>query len=129
MHEVQEANQSLLQVSTIKQMNDYETVFETLQTSFVTSLSIYRNSCEELLSPLMLPDKELSELLKNRSAKSWEGEKLGESLRERLGPSYIPYKASVKQLYKKINLFAKKLKLGNDMRVSIESSSRIWSAR
>lgn len=124
MHEAQEANQLLLQVSTIKHMTDYETTFEEIHTPFVASLSIYRNSCEELLSPLMLPDNELYELLENPSTMSWKGKKLDETLRERLGPSYIPYKASVEKLHKKINLFAKKLKLGNSMRVSFQPSSR-----
>lgn len=99
-------------------MRDYETVFDNLHTRFVTSLSIYRNSCEELLSPLMLSDNKLLELLENPGTASWEDVELGESLRERLGESYRPYKASVKQLDKKIILFGKKLKLDN-MRVSI----------
>lgn len=100
-------------------MNDYENVFENLHTSFVTNLAIYRNSCEELLSPLILLDNDLNELLDKRGAKLWEDAKLGESLRERLGDSYTPYKSSVKQLDRRIKLFCKKLKLEDDMRVSI----------
>ncbi|KAF8535326.1 hypothetical protein BDD12DRAFT_893263 [Trichophaea hybrida] len=52
-------------VSTIKNMKNYESIFENLHTSFVTGLSIYRHSCEELLSPLMLPDNKFHELLEN----------------------------------------------------------------
>lgn len=123
MHEVQEADQSLRQVSTIKRMNDFETDFENLHTSFVTSLAIYKNSCEKLLSPLMLPDNKLYELLENGSATSWEDAELGKSLHERLGQSYKPYKDSVKQLNKRITLFGTKLKLGDEMRVSMYSNS------
>lgn len=105
-------------------MKNYETVFENFHTSFVTSLSIYRNSCEELLRPLVA-DNELYELLEEpceeRGVKSWEDPKLGERVRERLGPNYEPYKNAVNQLRKKIHLFGKKLKLDKDkdMNVSI----------
>ncbi|MCJ1264990.1 hypothetical protein MMC22_004865 [Lobaria immixta] len=100
-------------VSTIRYMKNYETVFENFHTSFVTSLSIYRNSCEELLRPLVA-DNELYELFEGHGAKLWEDPKLGERVRERLGPNYEPYKNAVNQLRKKIDLFGKKLKLDKD---------------
>lgn len=99
-------------------MKNYETVFENFHTSFVTSLSIYRNSCEELLRPL-IADNELYQLLEERGAPSWKDSTLGERVRERLGPNYESYKNAVNQLRKKINLFGKKLKLDKDMNVSI----------
>ncbi|KAF8246380.1 hypothetical protein K440DRAFT_366847 [Wilcoxina mikolae CBS 423.85] len=109
----------MVQVSTIKNMKDYESIFENLHTSFVTGLSIYRHSCEELLSPLMLPDNKFHELLENSDRNAWEDEELGKSLCERLGADYLPYKSSVKKLNKKIILFSKKLKL-DDMRVGAD---------
>lgn len=109
-------------------MKNYETVFENFHTSFVTSLSIYRNSCEELLCPLVA-NNELYELLVVRGATSWKDPKLAESLRERLGPSYEPYKSAVNQLGKKIKLFGRKLKLDKDMNVSILLSFRSWFGR
>lgn len=117
MYTEQETN--LLQVSKINHMNEYESDFENLHASFVTSLSIYRNSCEELLSSLMLSDNEIFELLQNRGSKSWEDDKLARSLRDRLGPDYKLYKESVEQLDRKIMLFGEKLNLGDDMMVNL----------
>src|SRR5438477_525694 len=74
-----------LQVSAIKNMQKYEAVFEYLHASFVTSLAIYRNSCEELLSPLALPDSKLYDLLEKTDGGSWEDPELNTSLRNRLG--------------------------------------------
>ncbi|KAH0543123.1 hypothetical protein FGG08_002549 [Glutinoglossum americanum] len=97
-------------------MKDYESVFENLHTSFITGLSIYRDSCEQLLSPLMLPDNKFYELLEKPEGNAWKDAELGESLHERLGSDYGPYRSSIKQLNKKIILFSKKLKLDDDMR-------------
>jgi hypothetical protein len=47
-----------------------------------TLFSIYRHSCEELLSPLMLPDNKFHELLENSEGNAWEDAELGESLCE-----------------------------------------------
>lgn len=105
-------------ISTLKNMRDYESVVETLVTSFSLASAIYRNSCENLLRPLMLADIQFCELLNDPgAASSWVGEDLSNKLRERLGSSYPPYVSSVKQLNKRIDLFKKKLNLDNDMKV------------
>ena len=98
-------------------MHKYESVFAYLHASFVTSLTIYRNSCEELLSPLALPDSELFDLLENINGGAWADAALNASLRERLGSNFLPLKLSIKQLNKKIELFGHKLKLEKDFRV------------
>jgi hypothetical protein len=105
-------------------MNNYETVFETLHTSFITNLSIFRNSCEELLNPLTLPNNKLQELLEDHNGSVWEDAVLGEKLRGRLGDDYVLYKTSVRQLNKKINLFGRKLKLLDNMRVCFQIEPR-----
>ncbi|KAF8249178.1 hypothetical protein K440DRAFT_622544 [Wilcoxina mikolae CBS 423.85] len=102
-------------LSTMNDMREYESVFENLLTAFNTGLAIYRNSCEELLSPLLLPDNKFNDLLENRSD-AWEDSELEMSLKERLGRDYQTYKHAVGRLDKKIILFGKKLKLGKDMR-------------
>ncbi|CAN9274444.1 unnamed protein product [Alternaria alternata] len=99
------------QLSTIKSMQKYEETFGYLHASFVTIACIYRNSCEELLSPLALSDAQLSQLLENRESSAWENPELSDALRNRLGNNYLPFKSSVKQLNKKINLFGRKLQL------------------
>lgn len=102
-------------------MKNYENVFESLHASFVLSLSIYRNSCEQLLHPLMLPGSKRHELLERPEQNAWQDAELNTILRQRLGLHYGDYKASVKQLAKKIVLFGKKLKLGDEMRVCVKA--------
>ncbi|KAJ8113436.1 hypothetical protein OPT61_g4439 [Boeremia exigua] len=101
-------------LSTLRSMHKYEDVFGHIHASFVTSACIYRNSCEELLSPLALSDLELYQLLEEVDGPSWQREDLDLTLRSRLGNNYLPYKSSVKQLNKKIILFGQKLKLSSD---------------
>ena len=98
-------------------MQKYEEVFGYLHASFVTASCIYRNSCEELLSPLALSDAQLCELLENRDSSSWESPDLRDALRDRLGNNYLPFRSSVKQLNKRINLFGKKLQLSDNFQV------------
>ncbi|CAN9167645.1 unnamed protein product [Alternaria alternata] len=95
-------------------MQKYEEVFGYLHASFVTIACIYRNACEELLSPLALSDDQLFQLLENRESSAWESPELSDALRNRLGSNYLPFKSSVKQLNKKINLFGRKLQLDKD---------------
>jgi hypothetical protein len=109
-----------IQLSTMNDMREYESVFENLLTAFGTGLAIYKNSCEELLSPLSLPDNTFNDLLENRNSDAWENPQLEVSLKERLGRDYGTYKRAVKGLDKNIILFRKKLKLGDDMRVSTQ---------
>jgi hypothetical protein len=100
-------------------MQKYESEFEYLQASFVTSLSIYRNSLEELLlSALALSDAQLHQLLKESDSQAWDNPDLVCKLRDRLASSYLPFKSSVKQLHKKVNLFGRKLQLDARLKVS-----------
>jgi len=114
------------QLSTIRSMQKYEEVFGYLHASFVTASCIYRNSCEELLSPLALSDAQLCELLENRDSSSWESPDLSDALHDRLGNNYLPFKHSVKQLNKKINLFGKKLQLSDKFHVSKLELTRLF---
>jgi hypothetical protein len=98
-------------------MQKYEEVFEYLHASFVTIACIYRNSCEELLSPLALSDAQLYQLLEDHETSSWESPELSDALRNRLGSNFLPFKSSVKQLNKKINLFGRKLQLDKNFQV------------
>jgi hypothetical protein len=107
-----------LQVSTIKSMQKYESVFEYLHASFVTNMAIYRNSLEELLSSLSLSDSQLYQLLEDTDESAWESPDLVSGLRDRLGHNYIPFKSSVKQLNKKMILFGHKLQLDDKLKVS-----------
>lgn len=104
-------------------MWEYESVFENLHSSLVTSLLIYKHSCEQLLNQMMLPESKLYELLEKPAGNAWQDPELNDSLRKRLGATYSPYKTSIKQLNKKVILFGKKLKLDEDLRVCIEANS------
>jgi hypothetical protein len=100
-------------------MQKYEAVFDYLHASFVTNLAIYRNSLEELLSPLALSDTKLFSLLEKFDTNAWQEPDLVSSLRQRLGSSLLPFRSSTKQLHKKITLFAHKLQLDEKFKVSV----------
>jgi hypothetical protein len=104
-------------------MRRYESIFDYLHASLVTNLAIYRNALEELLSPLALSDSQLYQLLEDVDQRAWDEPVLVASIRSRLGSSYLPFKSSVKQLHKKVNMFGHKLQLDSDLKVS--SSKRI----
>ena len=108
-------------------MWEYESVFESLHSSLITSLFIYKHSCEQLLNPMMLSESKLYELLEKPAGNAWQDPELNDSLRKRLGSAYIPYKTSTKQLNKKVILFGTKLKLAEDLRVYIETNSQVES--
>ncbi|KAF2821597.1 hypothetical protein CC86DRAFT_458775 [Ophiobolus disseminans] len=105
-------------VSTIQSMRKYETIFEYLHASLATSLAIYRNSLEELLSPLALSDSQLFCLLEDIDQHAWDDPDLIKGIRSRLGNSYVPFKSSIKQLHKKVNLFGHKLQLDEKLKPS-----------
>lgn len=102
-------------------MKKYEPIFEYIHATFVTSLTIYRNSLEELLSPLALSDLHLYRLLEEKDEAAWEEPDLVSCLKQRLEHSYLPFKSSLKQLNKKVTLFGRKLQLDEGFRVSIPS--------
>lgn len=107
-------------LSTVKNMQDHETVIENLIISSTTSLATYRTSCEELLAPLILPDNQFYDLLDNPQTDGWKDEELVEKLNARLGPAaYLPYKSAVKLLYKHIQLLRKKMDLTDGLQVRI----------
>jgi hypothetical protein len=109
-----------MKVSTIKAIMDYESVFENLRTSFITELSIYRESCEALLRPLMLPDSQLKKLLADDPVvEAWKDVKIDNGIREHLKQDYETYDQCVRRLNKRIHLMARKLKLDKDLKVGI----------
>jgi hypothetical protein len=108
-----------MQVSIIENMRHYEMEFTDLYSSFIAHWTIYRQSCELLLSPLMLPESKLSELLESGDDKAWEDPEIRENLRKRLGRDYRAYELSVERLNRKLARFSKKLGLGKDMTVRI----------
>lgn len=108
----------------MKNIWEYENIFENLHSSLVTSLFIYKHSCEQLLNPMTLPDSKLYELLEEPTGNAWQDPELNDGLRKRLGSTYSPYKTSIKQLNKKVILFGKKLKLDEHLRVRIEINSQ-----
>ena len=109
-----------MQASTMENMRYYEIEFTDLYSSLITCLAIYRQSCERLLSPLILPGSKMWELLESGDEKAWQDPGLCENLRNRLGRDYHPYILSVEKLNRKLERFSKTLRLGKDMTV------RIW---
>jgi hypothetical protein len=98
-------------------MQKYESVFEHLHVAFVTNLTIDSSRGPNSSSSEFLYDTQLYQLLEEGDNAAWNDDELTAKLRERLGSSYLPFKSSLKQLNKKVNLFAHKLQLDAGMKV------------
>ncbi|KAF2865617.1 hypothetical protein BDV95DRAFT_612491 [Massariosphaeria phaeospora] len=103
-------------VAVMKNMRDFEYVFDDIQTQFAASVGIYVNSCYQLLGPLNLPDEQMNELLDERNIRAWSEPKLQSGVQARLGPNTKVYISLMAKLNKRIRLFCKKLKLDDDLK-------------
>src|SRR5688572_29586165 len=102
----------------MKNMRDFECVFDDFHSQLEVSVGIYLNSCYQLLGPLNLPDHQLIELLDMRKKEAWSDPKLQVAIEKRLGDNYKRYIAAVKNLDKRVSLFCRKLKLRDDLKAS-----------
>ena len=109
----------------MKNMRDFECVFDDIQTQFAASVGIYMDSCYQLLGPLNLPDKQMNELLEQRSKNAWTDPTLQKVIESRLGPNYKVYLSLMERLNKRILLFCRKLKLNDDLKAGVLSSFAI----
>lgn len=100
-------------------MRDYEDVFNDIQSQFGASVSIYMNSCYQLLGPLNLPDQQVIQLLEQRRKAAWSDAQLRRAIESRLGPNYKAYVSLMEKLNKRIELLCKKLKLNDDLKVDV----------
>jgi hypothetical protein len=98
-------------------MQKHKSVLEYSHAAFVTNLAIYRNSLEELLGPLELSETQLYKLLEEGDNVAWSDPEFTANLRDRLGSGYLPFRSPLKQLHKKVNLFAHELQLSDKMQV------------
>lgn len=96
-------------------MTHYEETFLDIVVDLSTSEALFRQSCEELLGSLSLPDKQFRDLVDDQLG--WDNKDLEDQVRERLGKDYTAYKLKVKVLGKKIRLLKSKLRLEDDYSV------------
>ena len=96
-------------MNTIKSMWEYEAVLEHLVSEFLLAQAIFKNSCEELLMPI-LSDDQATKLLEGPSP-DWQDPKLNQQLQKRLGSNYEIYTRVVRNLNRQIKLFTRKLEL------------------
>ncbi|EON64792.1 hypothetical protein W97_04025 [Coniosporium apollinis CBS 100218] len=114
-------------ISTVKQIFRYKYVFDDIHISLVGSVTIFRQSCEQLLRGLMLPETQLRDLIDMRQG--WDDPALDEKLRRRLGNrDHKIYGLSVKQLGKKIDQLKEKLELRDDLSVGNVPAAKQTSA-
>lgn len=106
-------------VSTIKNMKAFDSVLSTMIAYFTTISSINRASCEELLSPLMLPNAQFYQFLDDPKSTAWDSEELDKKLQYWLGDPHKPYRAAVKNLNKRIAMLRHKLDLNKNMQMSL----------
>jgi hypothetical protein len=102
----------------MKNMKEYEYVFNDIHSSFAASVVIYNESCYMLLNPLNLPDDRIKELFEDRNESAWAEPTLVKALEKRLGRKSKVYLSLVDKLNRRIFLLAKKLKLSASLIVS-----------
>jgi hypothetical protein len=102
----------------MRDMKEYEYVFNDIHSSFAASVVIYTESCYMLLLPLSLPDDQVTDLLEARKENAWKQAPLRIALAKRLGANCGVYLSLVEKLNKRIMMLCKKLKLSDDLRVS-----------
>lgn len=94
-------------------MKEYENVFFDSYLRLRMGIILFQRSCRELVQDL--PDKQIRDLVDLGTG--WDDPELKETLQRRLGQNFEVYRASVKQLNKRINLVGKKLRLQEDRKV------------
>lgn len=104
-----------LQVRDIKSMFHYEEIFLDIVVDLATSQARFKQSCEELLQGLLLPDSQFLDLVE--SLNGWEDRELETKLKHRLDEDFVVYKLKVKRLQRKVDLLRRKLRLGDDFEV------------
>lgn len=100
----------------MKNMKQYECIFDNINCSFAASVLIHRDSCYALLAPLNLPDDQIRDLLEENDHEkmklAWQQPELQRKLEKRLGMNYKTYVSLLDKLNRRILLLAHKLKLG-----------------
>ena len=109
----------------MKNMKEYEQVFDDTLASFRVSVAIFADSCYELLSPLNLPDQQMNCLLEKRSTEGWRDLQLQSDIERRMGSNYHVYLPLLDKLYRRILLLCKKLKLNDNLQACLPTSSLV----
>jgi len=109
----------------MKNMKEYEQVFDETLASFRVSVAIFVDSCYELLGPLNLPDQQMNSLLEKRSTDAWKDSQLQSDIEKRMGSNYHVYLQLLDKLYRRILLFCNKLKLNDNLQACLPTSSLV----
>ena len=106
-------------IDTIQNMVHYIEVVNIIVTSVDTNLAIYQQSCEALLSRLMLPPHTFQELLDNPNSPLWSDTEIATQLRKQFGANreYDIYLRAVKKLNQRISKLKSKLGLDDNFQV------------
>ncbi|KAF2136881.1 uncharacterized protein K452DRAFT_362231 [Aplosporella prunicola CBS 121167] len=100
-------------VSVIKSMKQWEYEFLDAEKLLLLNVTIFKQSCEELLRGLQLPDDQFRDLVEHH--KGWDDGELIQRLRLHMGSrNYAVYEASVSYLDRRLARLRKKLLLRDD---------------
>jgi hypothetical protein len=113
-------------IDTIQNMVHYIEVVNIIVISVDTNLAIYQQSCEALLSRLMLPPHTFQELLDNPNSPLWSDREIASQIREQFGSNreYEVYLTAVKNLNQRISKLKSKLGLDDNFQVRFFAHDR-----
>ena len=95
-------------------MTNYKLQYDELSIKFEFAYTMYRASCEQLISPLTISPQEKEELIEHPDSERWKDPHLHEQLKRRLGLRYNKYLAATQILQTKVNKLKRRLKLSDD---------------
>ena len=100
---------TLVQATTINSMVQYETVFLDIHVNLTAAMTIFKQSCEEVLRGIHLPDTQFRNLVEEQIG--WDNQDLRGKLQKRLKTDFHSFEVFVERLRERIDILAKKLKL------------------
>jgi len=99
-------------------MMNFKLQYDELSIRFEMAYTMYRASCEQLISPLTISPEEKEELIEHPNSERWKDPHLHVELKRRLGLRYNSYLAATQVLQLKMDKLKRRLKLNDDYLVS-----------
>ena len=97
---------------------NFKLQYEELSIRLEFAYTMYRASCEQLISPLTISPEEKEALIEHPNSERWKDPHLQLGLKRRLGLRYNSYLAATQMLQTKMYKLKKRLRLNDNYLVS-----------
>src|SRR5687768_6223509 len=108
---------STAQLSRIQAIRKYERIFDDMESRLRGAVAVLRQTCEELLQGLGIPDDQLRDLIENQQG--WDSESLKTKLKSQMGTEdYGDFEAVAASLRRRLDDLGAQLSLDRRWQVS-----------